>query len=90
MRALPYVLVLAAWATFRAGDAAAAAPLADEALARGVEDATLLYHGGRIALALGDTAMAGRRLAAALAIDPAFDLRHAAETRDLLARLGRR
>ena len=83
-------LDLAAWATFRAGDAAAAAPLADEALARGVEDATLLYHGGRIALALGDTAMAGRRLAAALATDPAFDLRHAAETRDLLARLGRR
>jgi len=34
--------------------------------------------------------MAGRRLAAALATDPAFDLRHAAETRDLLARLGRR
>ncbi len=83
-------LDLAAWAAFCAGDAVAAAPLADEALARGVEDATLLYHGGRIALAVGDTATARRRLTEALAIDPAFHVRQAAEARALLARLGHR
>lgn len=83
-------LDLAAWAAFRAGDAAAAAPLAEEALRRGVEDATLFYHGGRIALVMGDTATARHRLAEALAIDPAFHYRQAAEARSLLARLGPR
>jgi predicted Zn-dependent protease len=83
-------LDLAAWAAFRAGDAAAAAPLVDEALQRGVEDATLLYHGGRIALATGDTATARRRLKEALAVDPAFHHRQAAEARSLLAALGHR
>ncbi len=83
-------LDLAAWAAFCAGDAAAAAPLAAEALARGVEDATLFYHGGRIALAIGDTVTARQRLASALAIDPVFHHRQAAEARALLDRLGSR
>jgi tetratricopeptide (TPR) repeat protein len=73
-----------AWALHASGRDAEAWPLAREALAQGTEDATLEYHAGVIAGALGDSAAARAHLARALAINPRFHPRQAADARALL------
>lgn len=83
-----YGLDLAAWALYHDGQPAAAAPLAAEALARGVRDASLYDHAARIALALGDSALARERLQEALAIDAGFAPRGRPSPTALLAALG--
>jgi tetratricopeptide (TPR) repeat protein len=61
---------LMAWALYRSGRPAEALVLADSALMRGTRDATLHFHAGRIAEALGDTARATSEYATARAISP--------------------
>ena len=64
---------LLGWALHRAGRDRAAAPYAISALAQHTRDGLLYYHAGMIALALGDTTLAGARLREALDINPRFD-----------------
>lgn len=61
---------LLGWALHRAGHHAEARQAMREALALGTRDASLEYHAGMIALAVGDSAEARGRLERALAINP--------------------
>jgi Tfp pilus assembly protein PilF len=58
-----------------------------EALRLGTQDALLYYHAGVIAYALGEAAAAQTHLQQALALNPAFSLRHATQAQALLAEL---
>jgi predicted Zn-dependent protease len=62
-----------AWALLANGRAAEADAAIAKALALGTRDATLLYHAGSIALAVGDTARGRQLLGDALAIRGALD-----------------
>ena len=77
-----------AWALHRAERNAEAQPFATEALRLGTQDASLYYHAGMIAHALGDTATARTHLERALAINPYFSVLHADESRQLVKELG--
>jgi tetratricopeptide (TPR) repeat protein len=74
-----------AWALYRNGRLHAAARAAHRALRLGTRDAVLDYHAGVIAEALGRPRAAARHLRRALATNPRFDRRFAADAR---ARLG--
>jgi tetratricopeptide (TPR) repeat protein len=74
-----------AWALYRAGRLRPAARAAHRALRLGTRDAVLDYHAGVIAAALGRPRAAARHLRRALATNPRFDRRFAADAR---ARLG--
>jgi tetratricopeptide (TPR) repeat protein len=74
-----------AWALHAAGRDAEALSYADQAVALGTRDATLLYHRGAIRAALGDRAGATADLSAALAQNQHFSVRHAPEATRLLA-----
>jgi tetratricopeptide (TPR) repeat protein len=63
---------LAGWALLAAGDPAAALPFARRANALGQVDATLAYHYGMVAHALGDRETALVQLRLALALNPRF------------------
>lgn len=80
-------LDLLAWALFLDGDAHTARTAIDRALRLGTRDATLHYHAGRIAHALGNDAAARTHLRTALSIDPAFHVLHADSARTLLRTL---
>lgn len=76
-----------AWALYKNGRYQDAAAASDAALALGTRDALLDYHAGMIAAALGDRQRARTLLAAALALNPQFDLLQAPVARATLARL---
>jgi tetratricopeptide (TPR) repeat protein len=80
---------VAAWALHQDGLEREAMVLADSALRLGTRDAMLHYHAGMIALSLADSARARTEIEAALAINPIFQYRRAAEARTMLDRLGR-
>ncbi len=61
-----------AWSLYRTGAIAEAAGVADEALRLGTQNSVMLYHGGVIAAADGDTDTARTRLEAALDLNPRF------------------
>jgi len=74
-----------AWALHRAGRPRAAARAAHRALRLGTRDALLDYHAGAIAAALGRTRRAARHFRRALATNPWFDRRLAADARARLS-----
>ena len=78
-----------AWALNRAGREADASAAIDRALANGTKDARLLYHAGAIRIAKGDAAGGRKLVAAALALNPSFDVTGAAEARALRGDAGR-
>ncbi|MDQ4076962.1 MAG: tetratricopeptide repeat protein [Chloroflexota bacterium] len=73
-----------AWALYQVGDYSEASRYSNEALRLGTQDASLHYHAGKIAYALGDRAAARTHLAQALEINPYFSPLHALDARDLL------
>lgn len=64
----------AAWALHAAGRTAEAAPLAEQALSLGTQDARLLFHAGMIAYDLGHSREARSYLERALEINPHFSV----------------
>ena len=64
---------LLAWASYKAGDTTAALRASRVAVARGTEDAALLYRAGVIAHASGDSVSASALFAKAYAVNPRFD-----------------
>ncbi|MBN9522225.1 tetratricopeptide repeat protein [bacterium] len=83
-----------AWALLRNGRLADAERVAADALRLGTKDALLLYHAGAIALAAGKPEQASALFERALAANPHFSDRYAADARrhlaDAAARPGRR
>lgn len=76
------------WALHVNGRSAEALPLLDQALALGLRRASFLYHRGTVLAALGRDDEARADLTEALATDPWFSVRGAADARATLARLG--
>lgn len=77
-----------AWSLYRAGDAAAARPFAETALATGVQEPVLLFHAGMIAFANGDNSTAQRYLESAMDLNPRFHVLHAPVARETLEIIG--
>ncbi len=73
-----------AWALHRNGREADARAAIERALAHGTRDARLMYHAGAIRIASGDAAAGRAMVAAALALNPRFDLTGAREAADLI------
>ncbi|HSH78978.1 MAG TPA: tetratricopeptide repeat protein, partial [Herpetosiphonaceae bacterium] len=82
-----YAADVLAWALYHTEQYAEARRYSEEALRLGTRDAAFHYHAGMIAHALEDRDGARRHLKEALAINPAFSLRHAPQARALLAQL---
>lgn len=78
-------LDLHAWALHLRGRDREAMRAAQSALALGTQDASLYYHAGTIAMALGDTTRAREHLARAVAINPYFHPQHAEQARAVLS-----
>jgi len=76
------------WALYRANRPVEALPYVREALKLGSKDPVVLYHAGAIAAAAGQRDEARGYLDQALANNPAFHVRFAAEAKSLLAQLG--
>jgi tetratricopeptide (TPR) repeat protein len=76
-----------AWTLFRAGHPRAALAAANRALARGTQDAGMLFHRGVIEAALQMRSAARRDLWAALRVNPGFSVLHAPVARRLLEEL---
>ncbi len=76
-----------AWALYRTGHYEEADTHIRQAMARGTRSASLLYHGGMIAAAVGDPDRARQLLTEALDLNPGFDLLGAADARAALDRL---
>lgn len=83
-----YAADVLAWALFQQGKYDEAWQYAQEALRLGTRDAALHFHAGMIAYKLGDVVKARQQLEQALAINPAFSIRYAPQTRELLRTLG--
>ena len=79
---------LLAWASYKAGRISDARRASAAALAQGTEDATLLYHGGVIALAAADSVEARSMLGRALEVNRYFSPTHATHARTMLEALG--
>lgn len=77
-----------AWAEFKSGHLAEAGIAATKAASLGTRDATMKYHAGMIAAAVGDTVKAKALLTDAISISPHFDVRQAPIARTTLDRLG--
>ena len=75
---------LLAWASYKSGHLDAAHAAAMQALSQGTEDASLLYHAGIIATAVGDSAAARSLLTRALVLDPSFSSTQAPIARQTL------
>jgi tetratricopeptide (TPR) repeat protein len=73
-----------AWALYKTGQPEAARRAMATALQLGTRDARLFYHAGMIERALGDSGAAARYLRQALATNPDFHPRQAAEARRAL------
>jgi tetratricopeptide (TPR) repeat protein len=67
-----YAFDTMAWVLHQMGRDTEAKPMMNKALARGTQDAKLFYHAGLIERALGNSALAGKELSKALAINPDF------------------
>jgi hypothetical protein len=78
-----------AWALYRAGRPREAAEASARALGLGTRDASLRFHAGMIARAVGDTAGARRHLDAALEINPYWHPTQPAEARAALESMER-
>ncbi len=76
-----------AWTLCKAGRAGEAAPFAARALRFGTRDASLFFHAGMIAAALGDKAHARLNLTCALQVNPFFHPTQPATARAALAHL---
>lgn len=76
-----------AWSLYADGKFPEAKTYADQALRIGTRSAPFYFHRGMINAALGDAAGAKADLQMALAINPRFSLRRAAQARTTLARL---
>jgi tetratricopeptide (TPR) repeat protein len=76
-----------AWARYKNGRLPEAEQAAAQALRLGTKDAVLYYHAGRIAHARGKPDQARDHLRTALAINPHFSARGAADARRVLAEL---
>jgi tetratricopeptide (TPR) repeat protein len=74
-----------AWALYKSGRFVESREAMNRALSLGTRDPHLLFHSGAISLALGDKANAATDLAAALALNPQFHPRYAAEAAAMLA-----
>jgi tetratricopeptide (TPR) repeat protein len=74
-----------AWALYKSGRFAESREAMNRALSLGTRDPHLLFHSGAISLALGDKSNAATDLAAALALNPRFHPRYAAEAAEMLA-----
>jgi tetratricopeptide (TPR) repeat protein len=77
-----------AWVLDRAGDTDGAVPFAERSLRLGTADALLRYRAAVVFAHAGDTPRAARELARALASNPWFSLRYAADARALATTLG--
>jgi tetratricopeptide (TPR) repeat protein len=77
-----------AWSLYRAGDCQQADGFGRQALRLGTRDGLLLFHAARIAECVGDQPRARELVGKALATNPAFSLRYAAEARQLFQSLG--
>lgn len=75
-----------AWALFRAGDPASAAPFMAQALRLGTTEPLVRFHAAEISLANGDQRAAAAHLAIALR-DPWFSFRHRDRALDLAEQL---
>lgn len=78
-----------AWTLFQLGDYPAAETALAAALRLATRDPLLLYHAGRIRAARGDAAAARADLEQALALNPHFSFRYAADARRRLTELTR-
>jgi tetratricopeptide (TPR) repeat protein len=76
-----------AWALYRDGRAAEAAPYVLQALALGTRDAKMLFHAGLIDQANGDNARAKDELKQALDLNPHFSVLLEQEARTVLAQI---
>lgn len=76
-----------AWALYKTGDYQEAQKYSEQALQLGTQDALKLFHGGMIALELGNKAQAREHLEQALAINPHFSILYADEARRTLRAL---
>ena len=76
-----------AWALFRDGRPADAAPYVLQALSLGTRDAKMLFHAGLIDQANGDSARAKDELKQALDLNPHFSVLLEQEARTVLARI---
>jgi tetratricopeptide (TPR) repeat protein len=76
-----------AWALYQHGDYAEARRYSQEALRLGTRDAAMHYRAGMIAYALKDREGAREQLKQALAINPYFSVRYAAQAQQILAEL---
>lgn len=85
VRGGPYTDDASAWALYRAGKLPEARAASDRARSHGTRDAVLLYHGGAIRIAQGETAAGEKMVKEALALSPKFDLTGAAEAAKLVA-----
>ena len=79
---------LLAWAAFKAGRMEEAQHAAGAALTQATQDASLSYHAGMIALAMGDSVQARALIGAALALNPRFSPTQAPIARRTLDALG--
>lgn len=77
----------AAWALYRDGRTAEAAPLMEQALRLGTNDARMLFHAGMIASALGRKQEAGVYLERALDLNPHFSVLQEPVARQALAEI---
>ncbi len=66
-----------AWAEYKAGRVKEAAAAIDKALAPGVKDAHILYHGSMIRMSAGDLAGGKEALRQAVAVNPRYNTFHA-------------
>lgn len=82
-----YAHDLLAWALYKTGQPERARVEMATALELGTRDARLFYHAGMIERALGERATAARYLRQALATNPYFHPRHAAEAKRALEAL---
>lgn len=76
-----------AWCLYRAGDIDEAWTYAQESLRLGTRNASLLFHAGMIAAALGDSQSASTYLSQALALNPHFSPIYAPVARETLSSL---
>ncbi|MEW5989287.1 MAG: tetratricopeptide repeat protein [Chloroflexota bacterium] len=82
-----YAADVLAWTLYQNGQYEEAQQYSQQALRLGTRDATLHYHAGMIAYALGNRDQARAHLQEALAINPAFSVRYAPLAQALLADL---
>ena len=77
-----------AWTLYRSGDAAAAAPMVEQALRTGTDDGQLRFHAAAVFAATGDLDRATAEMARSAQSNPWFSVARQDEARALAVRLG--